>query len=218
MIQSDQPEIITLVAWPSGDIKGDIKRDIKAKSDNVFIDAVLDTLASKGMTTHRIIKVSSVRDIDVALSNILLNPKFKGKIRLQIIGHGLAGVLALGALWIPDEEIQEKAFAYPFYVLDTNPAALGLLAKFAGKIAMVTLVSCNIGSSSSFGYAINGRTLTYTLAELLQCVVLGADDVVAPNEFDARGRYEPSEHRRKPKGWRWVRDRPPMWIEAGVDP
>jgi len=210
MIQSNQPEIVTLVAWPSADSAD--------KSDNTFIDGVLDTLASKHLTTHRIIKVSSVRDIDVALSDILLSPKFKGKIRLQIVGHGLSGILALGALWIPDSEIPIKAYSFPYYVLDTNPASLGLLAKFAGKISQVMLVSCNIGSSTSLGHAINGRTLTYTLSELLQCLVLGADDVVAPNEFDARGRYEPAAQRRRPKGWRWLQGRPPMWVEAGIDP
>src|SRR6185295_19139932 len=126
MIQSDQPEIVTLVAWPT---------DGKDKSDNNFIDGVLDTLASKHLATHRIIKVSSVRDIDVALSDILLSPKFKGKVRLQIVGHGLSGILALGALWIPDSEIPIKAYSFPYYVLDTNPSSLGLLAKFAGKIA-----------------------------------------------------------------------------------
>src|SRR5262249_23831585 len=103
-------------------------------------------------------------------------------------------------------------------VLDTNPAALGLLAKYAGKVSEVMLVGCNIGSASSFGYAINGRTLTYTLAEMLRCLVRGADDVVAPDEFDARGWYAPGPQRRRPKGWRWIESRPPVWTDPGLDP
>lgn len=212
-MSSDQPDIITLVAWPPSDTKA-----VHGKSNNRFIDAAIDTLESKRVASHRIVRVSSVRDIDLALSEILLNPRFKSKVRLQIVGHGLSGMLWLGALWMPDSDVAARAFSYPYYVLDTNPAALGLLAKFAGKISQVTLVSCNVGSSVSPGYAVNGRTLTYTLAEVLRCLVIGADDVVGPNEFDARGRYEPAAVRRKPKGWRWVEGRPPVWTELGLDP
>jgi hypothetical protein len=80
------------------------------------------------------------------------------------------------------------------------------------------LVGCNIGSANSVGYPINGRTLTYTLAELLHCTVLGADDVVGPDEFDDRGWYAPRDTRRSPKGWRWVEAAPPVWMDADAEP
>lgn len=209
MIQSTQADIVTLVAGPAPDTEG--------STDNPFIDAVLQTLASKGAAGHQIVRVSSVRDIDLELSKIL-SDSLKGPLRLQIVGHSLSGGLALGALWLPESELPVRALKFPYYVLDTSPAALGLLSKHAGKLSEVMLVSCDIGSAATFGHAINGRTLTYTLAELLHCTVRGADDVVAPDEFDARGWYAPRAHRRGPKGWRWAETTPPVWTESSSEP
>jgi hypothetical protein len=205
---SDQPETVTLVACPPPGTAGSVA--------NSFIDDALEELAQRKATSNRIIRVCSVRDVDIELGKIL-TAAFKGTIRLQIIGHSISGLLSLGASWIPEDDMV-TAFRYPYYVLDTNPASLGLLAKYAGKISEVMLVGCNIGSASSLGYAINGRTLTYTLAELLRCLVRGADDVVAPDEFDTRGWYTPNAQHRRPKGWRWVDAMPPVWTDPGLDP
>jgi hypothetical protein len=204
---SDQPEIVTLVASPPPGTSGAVR--------NAFIDDTLQALAARKASANRIVRVSSVRDADIELGKILTS---ESKVRLQIIGHSISGMLSLGASWIPEGDLLAIAFKYPYYVLDTNPASLGLLAKYAGKISEVMLVGCNIGSASSFGYAINGRTLTYTLAEMLRCLVRGADDVVSPEEFDGRGWYAPSEHHRRPKGWRWVEALPPVWTDPGLDP
>lgn len=209
MSQTDQPEIITLVANPPVGTVG--------STDNNFIDAVLQTLSSKKAATNKIARTASVRDMDLELGKVL-SDHAPGKVRLQIVGHSLSGMMSLGASWIPEADMVGRAFRYPYYVLDTNPVSLGLLAKYVGRISEVLLVGCNIGSASSFGYAINGRTLTYTLAELLRCLVRGADDVVAPDEFDELGWYAPSAHHRRPKGWRWVEAMPPVWTDPGVDP
>jgi hypothetical protein len=150
MIQSDYPNIITFVAGPSPGTAG--------STDDPFINAALATIGSKKAPRNRIVKVSSVRDIDVELSAIL-SDRLKGQIRVQIIGHSLSGGLALGAFWIPAAEVHARAFKFPYYILDTNPAPLGLLSKHAGKISELMLVGCNIGSANSVGYPINGRTL-----------------------------------------------------------
>lgn len=205
---SEQPDTVIVVAGPPAGT---------TCADNAFIDDVLKTLAKRTASGTRVLRACSVRDIDVELDKIL-GDDFKGEIRLQIIGHSISGMLSLGASWIPESEMLGKAFRYPHYVLDTNPAALGLLAKYVEKISEVMLVGCNIGSASSFGYAINGRTLTYTLAEMLRCLVRGADDVVAPDEFDSRGWYAPNAQHRRPKGWRWLDGRPPVWTDPGLDP
>jgi hypothetical protein len=208
MIQSDHPNIITLVAGPAPGTEN--------STDDPFITTTLQTLASKKAPRSRIVRVSSVRDIDLELSAIS-SSRSKDRIRLQIIGHSLSGGLSLGAFWIPAAEVQARAFKFPYYILDTNPAPLGLLSKHAGKISELMLVGCNIGSDSALGYPINGRTLTYTLAELLHCTVLGADDVVGPDEFDDRGWYAPRDNRRSPKGWRWVEAAPPVWMGADAE-
>ena len=206
---SEQPDTVTLVASPPPGTPG--------PTDNAFIDDTLATLSKKTPSRTRVVRVASVRDIDLELGKIL-HDDFRGVVRVQIVGHSISGMLSLGASWIPDCEMLARAFRYPYHVLDTNPASLGLLAKYVGKISEVMLVGCNIGSASSFGYAINGRTLTYTLSEMLRCLVRGADDVVAPDEFDTRGWYTPGPHHRRPKGWRWVESRPPVWTDPGLDP
>jgi len=209
MRQSDQPEIVTVVASPAAGTTG--------STDNSFIDAALASLASRGAHANRLVRASSVRDLDIELGKIL-SGSFKGTIRLQIVGHSISGKLSLGGSWLPPNEVAWRGSEPPFYVLDTNPMSLGLLSKYAGKISEAMLVGCNVGSASSYGYAINGRTLTYTLAELFRCVVRGADDVVAPDEFDAHGWYAPNPHHRRAKGWRWVDALPPVWVDPGLDP
>lgn len=206
---SEQPEIVTLLACPpTGSAE---------PSANAFIDDVTRVLASKKAAGNLVVKVASMRDADLALGQCL-HPGMKSQVRLQVVGHSISGMLSLGASWIPEREMSARAFRFPYYVLDTNPGSLGLLAKYAGRISEVMLVGCNIGGASSFGYAVNGRTLTYTLAELLRCMVRGADDVVAPDEFDAHGWYVPNPHHRRPKGWRWTEASPPVWTDPGLDP
>lgn len=205
MIFSDQPKTVTLVASPP------------PETDNGGLDQTFRLLTARGLHNHEIHRVTSVSDIDVALSN-LLTPAFKGTVRLQIIGHAIPGSMCLGASWTDTGIHDPAAFAFPFLVLDTNPTALGLLAKFAGKLSEVMLVGCHVGSTTSFGHAINGRTLTYTLTELLRCKVLGADDDVAPEEYDEQGWYAPAPQHRRPKGWRWSDASPPLWTDPGTDP
>ena len=208
-VPANPPEIATLVASPPPGTAG--------PTENAFIDDALQALSTRTAAPNRIARVSCVRDVDLELGKIVADHA-GGPIRLQIVGHSISGLLSLGASWIAESDMPAKAFRYPYYVVDTNPASLGLLSKYAGKLSEVMLVGCNIGSASSFGYAINGRTLTYTLAELLRCLVRGADDVVAPTEFDAHGWYTPDSHHRKPKGWRWTETTPPVWIDPGLDP
>jgi hypothetical protein len=205
MIVSEQPRTVTLVACPP------------PETDNGGLDQTFHFLSSKGLLSHRICRIASVRDIDVVLSEILA-PPFKGTIRLQVIGHSIPGSMCLGARWTETGIHDAGVSNFPFPVLDTNPRALGLLAKFAGKLSEVMLVGCHVGSSTSFGHAINGRTLTYTLAELLRCKVLGADDDVAYDEYDEQGWYAPAEQHRRPKGWRWNDAMPPAWSDPGTDP
>jgi hypothetical protein len=199
----DKIKIITFVASPPSDMKDAV--------DNPFISGVIRTLSTK-QAGNLVVKVSSVRDIDLELCKHL-PADGKGRIRAQIVGHSMSGMLALGAHWFSEHDAHLRGFKFPYYVLDTNPAALGLLSKHAGKLSELMLVGCNIGSATSYGYAVSGRTLTYTLTELLRCSVLGADDVVAPAELDARGWYSPFAHRRGPKGWQWAGDAPPIWTE-----
>jgi hypothetical protein len=206
---SDYSSTVTLIATPPPGMAG-------ANNDRFLQDA-FRSITGKKATQHRVAKVSSVRDIDLELGSTFSDRKTK-RVRLQLIGHTLSGGLALGAFWMPESEVQARAFKFPYYSLDTNPAALGLLSKYAGQISELMLIGCNIGSTVSFGHPINGRTLTYTLAELLCCDVFGADDVIGPDEFDRTGWYAPRDNRRAPKGWRWVAAEPPVWTTLSAEP
>lgn len=205
MILSDQPKTVTLVASPP------------PETDNGGLDQTFQVLTAKRVRSNLICRVTSVSDIDITLSS-LLTPAFRSTVRLQIIAHAIPGSMCLGAKWTDTGIHDPGAFAFPFLVLDTNPTALGLLAKFAGKLSEVMLVGCHVGSTTSFGHAINGRTLTYTLTELLRCKVCGADDDVAPDEYDEQGWYAPAPQHRRPKGWRWSDASPPLWTDMGTDP
>jgi hypothetical protein len=194
-----EPLRVTIVATPR-------EEDV---AQNELVDAILDTMRERGVQVHR---ATSVRDIAFPILDDLVRNNPGRLLSVQIIGHAISGQLFLGASWMTPQERQRLAKKFPFYILDTDPESLGLLARYAGHLADVTLVGCNVGSVSSYGYAINGRTLTFTLAELFRCTVRGADDQVHPDEFDDDGVYSPDTIHRRPTGWRWRDTEPPEWL------
>jgi hypothetical protein len=200
-----EPLRVTIVAKPIKEARDDL------------IDGIVDTLKKRGVVPFH---AASVRDIDFKILDKIVEKNPERLLSVQVIGHAISGQLYLGAHWMTQDERTEKAKKPPFFLLDTDPEALGLLARYAGHLADITLVGCNVGSVSAFGYAINGRTLTYTLAELLRCTTRGADDQVTPDEFDDHGVYSPSTIHRKPTGWRWRESHPPEWLPGtpGVTP
>lgn len=209
MIRSDTPDIVTVVACPPDNAR-------LASPNNSFIDETLQTLVARKAAGTRVLRAASVRDLDIRLGEIL-TPQFRGRIKLQIVGHSFSGALLLGAAWLTTADLFTATFNPPFFALTPDPRALGSLINYIGKISQVMLVGCNVGSDSSYGYPLNGRTLTYALAELLQCSVRGADDMVAPDEFDAYGWYAPGPGKRRPQGWQWVESSHPVWIDGGPE-
>lgn len=209
MIRSEAPDIVTVVACPPETTK-------LATAHNNFIDEVMQTLAAKKAAGNRIVRAATVRDLDLRLGDIL-TPQSSGRVKLQIVGHSFSGALLLGAAWLTTAELFAATFNPPFFALTPDPRALGSLVNYVGKIQQVMLVGCNVGSDSSYGYPLNGRTLTYALAELMRCPVRGADDMVAPDEFDAYGWYCPGSGKRRPQGWQWVESSHPVWIDGGPE-
>lgn len=203
------PELVIVVACPPEGARS-------ATIHNNFIDEVYRALVARKSACTQIVRAATVRDMDIRLGEIL-TPQFHGKVKLEIIGHSLSGALLLGAAWLASTELFAATFNPPFYALTPDPRALGSLVNYIGKIQEVMLVGCNVGSDSSYGYPLNGRTLTYALAELLQCQVRGADDVVSPEEFDAHGWYSPGPGKRRPQGWRWVESSHPEWVDGGPE-
>lgn len=203
------PDIVTVVACPP-------ESATPATVHNNFIDEVVAALTARKAAATCLLRAATVRDLDLQLGKVL-PPAFRGRVKLQIIGHSFSGALLLGAAWLTSAELFPATFNPPFYALTPDPRALGCLVNYVGKISEVLLVGCNVGSDSSYGYPLNGRTLTYALAELLQCQVRGADDMVAPDEFDARGWYAPGPGKKRPQGWQWVEASHPVWLDGGPE-
>lgn len=207
MIRSEIPDIVTVVACPPEDTS-------PAIIHNNFIDKAMRTLTAKKAADNRILRAATVHDMEKQLSNILPHDS-PCRIKLQIVGHSLSGALLLGAAWLPSSGFWPAAHNFPFYAVTPDPMVLGLLALHVGKFKEVMVVGCNVGSDSSYGYAMNGRTLTYALTEVLQCQVRGADDLVSPDDFDAYGWYTPGPGKRQPQGWQWVEASHPEWVDGG---
>jgi hypothetical protein len=209
VIRSEAPDIVTMVACPP---EGAAPTTVH----NNFIDEVMQALTAKQATGMRILRAATMRDLDLRLGEVL-TPQLRGQVRLQIVGHSFSGALLLGAAWLATGELFNETFNPPFHALTPDPRALGCLVNYAGKIQEVMLVGCNVGSDTTYGYPFNGRTLIYALAELLQCAVRGADDMVSPEEFDARGWYAPGPGKRRPHGWQWLANSHPVWIDGGPE-
>ncbi len=87
----------------------------------------------------------------------------------------------------------------------STPAALGGWMQFRGKIEEVMLVGCLIGAWQTNGSPVNGRTLTFALAELWACKVRGASVIVKGTDFE-EGMYSGPR-----VGWYWPdRAEPPQ--------
>lgn len=207
MKKTEIPDIVTVIACPPDHTRGEA-------AHNSFIDEAVRVLGARTAPGTRIVRAATVHDLEMQISQILPREPAR-RVKLQIVGHSLSGALLLGAAWLPDSAFWRAAHDFPFYALTSDPMVLGLLAPHAGKFETVMVVGCNVGSDSSYGYAVNGRTLTYALAELLRCEVLGADDLVSPDDFDAHGWYRPSADNRRPQGWRWVEGSHPEWVDGG---
>lgn len=147
-----------------------------------------------------LVRVASLEEIGTWLANYFsyVSPLYKWtsseKVRVQIIGHSTSGSLNLGSGW----ENKFDPVVRPYVALTSTPAALNGWMQFRNRIKDVTLVGCLIGAWQTNGSPINGRTLTFALAELWACQVRGASVIVKGTDFKD-GMYD------GPKlGWSWT--------------
>jgi hypothetical protein len=123
-------------------------------------------------------EVSSLAEIARELSELEFKPE-----TVQFIGHGAPGSLSLGYFWDPSKYTDDDGG--PFYLLDSNPYAYGLLMSFVSAPTTVLLAGCNITSSTQPSPMIaDGRALVSDLYAMWSCDVLAADDFVGPSDFD----------------------------------
>lgn len=149
-----------------------------------LIDAMMGKLQASGIP---LLTAASMVDLDLRIREAWDMPERTNRpLAVQVLGHATSGQLFLGSNWMtrPDGTTPPEVFRAPYYVLTTNPSALGFLYKHTGKLGKLDLVGCNVGAAwNDGGYAFNGRTLTYTLCELLRTDVTGAVDLVGPDEL-----------------------------------
>ncbi|HET7505851.1 MAG TPA: hypothetical protein VFK02_32755 [Kofleriaceae bacterium] len=105
---------------------------------------------------------------------------------IQIVGHGAPGMLALGYYWDSKYTDTDQG---PFYLLDSNPYAYGILEPFVRPPTRVILAGCNVGSNHSSRLVARGSSLIFDLHAMWGCDVLAADGLVGPENFAADGRY-----------------------------
>jgi hypothetical protein len=144
-------------------------------------------------------KVSSLGDIARVLRVLRGLPDRERPHTIQIVGHGAPGMLALGYHW--DQRYTDDDDG-PFYLLDSNPYAYGLLEELVHRDTMVLLVGCEVGSNHSAQFVARGSALIYDLHAMWRCDVLAADQLVGPRDF-VDGRFVGSAQGYV--GGRWVK-------------
>jgi len=148
-----------------------------------LIDATLKKLrAGKGPRPEM---AASVTDLDVVLTRAKKAAKDK-PLSVQIIGHGIAGVLRLGASFMPQFM---GSGSEPFFCVDTNPDSCNFMAKHRGAISELSLLGCNVGLPTYQTAPMSGRSLLYCYCDVLQCTVRAPVELISDDDFDDRGAF-----------------------------
>ncbi|HEY0484413.1 MAG TPA: hypothetical protein VGD37_43130, partial [Kofleriaceae bacterium] len=121
-------------------------------------------------------EVSSLAEIARDLSELEFVPD-----TIQIIGHGAPGTLSLGYFWNPAKYTDDDGG--PFYLLDSNPYAYGVLMPHIAPPTTVLLAGCFITSDQPSPWIADGRALVSDLHAMWGCDVLAGDDRVGPQSF-----------------------------------
>lgn len=129
--------------------------------------------------SHQLFEVASLLDIVLHLGD--LRDKGIKPQRIQIAGHGTEGLLALGYYW--DNKYTDDDNG-PFYLLDSNPYAYGIMQAFIEPPTRVVLIGCFVGSCEPSPMVARGCELIYDLHAMWGCDVLAADDFVGPENFN----------------------------------
>lgn len=129
--------------------------------------------------------VAEARNVE-ELRALLAEPANKAPDRLQIIGHGSAGMLSLGTRVRNYSDGPHG----PHYMLDSNPFVHGLLAGLVRRPTKVWLLGCAVGDEGIEGMGMTiarGPTLLFDLAQMWDCEVGGPASVISAKDFDERG-------------------------------
>jgi hypothetical protein len=161
-----EKELVTFLAGPS------VGQITKGSDGNDTIEAIRKKLGDFG----NVYNAASLLDIAAVLGARKTTPT-----TVQIVGHGAPGALALGYYWVP--RYTDDATG-PYYLLDSNPYAYGLLSTCIDKSTRVVIAGCEVGSDESGPLVAGGSTLVFSLYRMWGCDVFAADDMVTSNDFE----------------------------------
>lgn len=176
--------ILSIVAKPSKDfIAAHPSNDFTKDSRDVAIDEVVKKL-NNAKPPDSVKRADSVKAIAAIFDEDKIAHPAEPPDVVQIIGHGAAGLLSLGFHW---DQIYARTLQGPVFMLDSSPYTYGLLSGLIAPATTVVLLGCQVGAADAApkaGFA-DGPTLLIDLARMWKCNVLGAEDFITADHFDA---------------------------------
>lgn len=142
--------------------------DVRDGNGDGSIQGALDVLHDRhDHTNHVVMRASSVQSLIARLkAYALLSPAQPRPDLLQIIGHGLPGMLLLGKTWT---DVRYKDGGH-VYALDSNVWHYGALSDDIGPPTSVLLLGCAVGDAQAIT-ASDGPTLLFDLSHMWRCAV-----------------------------------------------
>lgn len=182
--------ILTLVAraphfgaWSDGDAEPALAGKALAirEGDPDIADIVSLLRARADKQTHAYYRATTSEDVRSAILQVGGASPLD---LIQIIGHGAAGRLSLGARWTQDP--RDPALHYH---IDSDPHVYGPISIESATHAetRIVLFGCDVGLGRPTTHAIDGVTLVFALARRWGCSVFAPVDTVGADGLDAQG-------------------------------
>jgi hypothetical protein len=151
------------------------------------IEMVRAKLDTRVQATHEVFDASSVEELAGILRTVTDDPKHRPDL-VQIVGHGLPGMLSLGYHWTGKYNDGPRG---PHYVLDSDPNVYGVLDKPMKPDAEVLLLGCAVGEGDEGPQPLmaNGAALIFDLAQMWNCRVSAPAEWISAADFESDGTF-----------------------------
>jgi len=154
---------------------------------DLVIDMIRAKLDTRVQATHRLFEASSVEELAGILRTVTDDPDHRPD-RVQIVGHGLPGMLSLGYHWTGRYSDGPRG---RHYVLDSDPNVYGVMDWPMKPDAEVLLLGCAVGDGDEGPQPLiaNGAALIFDLAQLWNCRVSAPADLISAADFEGDGMF-----------------------------
>ena len=186
---------LTVVASRSKQVPEDQLDDAGPDKDD-SIQAVLNALKLRDSATHEVRRASSVAALRRQLREY--RPEGRTPHIVQIVGHGIPGIVFLGASWKgvpygPDDYTRVHALDSNIWYYDMLRDAWEIGNAQGTELPVyqppkrVLLLGCAVGDEGLVN-SVDGPTLLFDLSHLWQCPVSGPTSEVYSTDFKVEGR------------------------------